>query len=226
MALRTDLQPVQAVCYDFDGTLVDSFGGIEVAVAAAVQELAPQFSLPPLRPLIGPPLGRMLQTALPEASAELRDAISQRFRELYDGGLWCQCRLYDGVRENLENWHGAGGIPAYLVTNKRLLPTQILLSHFGISTLFRHVSATDGSANAPDKAQSLAELIRAEALFPEHCLFVGDSADDHAAAKAVAMPFVAASYGYGNAGELAPDRQIGLFQELAQFLHRNIAEGH
>jgi len=197
---------------------VDSFGGIEAAIIEATGRLAPEFTLPPLRPLIGPPLGRMLEIALPDASDGLREDLAAAFRELYDGGLCCACDLYPGVANHLELWHGDGTLPAYLVTNKRLNPTLLLLRHFGIDGNFRRVVATDGSVGSPSKAENLRLLVEELGLAAADCLFVGDSADDHAAAEAIGMPFVAASYGYGDAAARAPHAVIRNFGELEPYL--------
>lgn len=194
------MRPPTAILFDFDGTLVDSFAGIEVAVNQAVAELLPEHTLPPLRPMIGPALRGMLERALPEARSSELDAVAQRFKTLYDGGLCLECHLYPEVEAVLRTLLSGPERPrAFIVTNKRLVPTRLLLDHFGIASLFEAVVASDAPVPFKSKIEAVAWTIEKFQLDVATTLFVGDSQDDFEAATSNGLDFLPVAYGYGNA---------------------------
>jgi len=211
------MQHVAAIFYDFDGTLVDSAEGIAAALRAAIGEVFPDVTLPPLRPLIGPPLGIMLQTLLPTASSDERETVAARFKSLYDGGLCCECDLFPSVLETLARLHD-GGRPAFLMTNKRAVPTRQMLAHFGLEPRFRDWLGSDSPPGFGSKGDMVRHLVDKHRLRAARCLLVGDSRDDFEAAQTVEMPFVAVAYGYGNAPELSRGPRLEAFDELTGLL--------
>ena len=208
-----------AILYDFDGTLADTLPGIEAAVRAAAAQVDASWRLPALRPLIGPPLRRMVELALPLGRPDQWDEIVRRFKELYDGGLCLECGLYSGVQETLQSIHSRVGSPRpFVVTNKRAIPTHLLLRHFGVEQMFEAVIASDSPPGFASKGDAVGWTLKHFGLSAADILFVGDSRDDYEAALQNEVPFLPVSYGYGEATKHAPGRSLDSFADLTSHL--------
>lgn len=187
----------RVVLFDLDGTLVDSAPGIEAISRQALAEVLPARVLPPLRPLIGPPIARVLRAALPDLTDDELQAIVARFRAHYDRDGWRTARAIPGAGEVLEAL-AARGIPAFVVTNKPAAPTAAILAALDWAPLLRGALSPD-SATPPfvNKAAAIAHLRDRHALDPAGAWLVGDAEDDRAAARAHGIRFAPALYGYG-----------------------------
>lgn len=216
---------LSAILYDFDGTLVDTLPGIEAGIVRAVGAVFPQVELPVLRQYIGPPLLKTLRIHLPDATDTEVEKVATEFKRLYDGGVCLECAVYPGVLETLRHLHNASGVPAFIVTNKRFVPTELLLKHFGMWESFRGLAASDWPQAFGSKAEAMAHILKEHGLDAARALMVGDSRDDFESAQANGVPFVAASYGYGNAAELAPARVLTQFGELPAMVNAFTAKG-
>ena len=76
------------ILLDLDGTLVDSWPGIEYASQVAVRATLPGKVMPELRPYMGPPIREMFRQALQEESVEVIIELERQFRASYDGEGW------------------------------------------------------------------------------------------------------------------------------------------
>lgn len=210
---------IRTYVFDLDGTLVDSIPGIEVAARAALAEQAMACVLPSLLPFIGPPIRRMLQTALALTDEKLLDRLEAAFRQHYDQGAWRETLPYAGVVDTLRTLH-AGGARLYVLTNKPALPTARILEHLGWAGLFTEVvtplSRTPAYASKTEAALELRARLRHA---PQATLLVGDSPDDAAAATAAGFAFAAAAWGYGRVDVSLPagGQTLGQFSDLLSF---------
>ena len=102
---------------------------------------------------------------------------------------------------------GAAGCTLSIATNKRLLPTRLILEHLGWSGHFAAVYALDlFEPRLPDKAAMIARLLQDRGIDRADAVYVGDRGEDGESADANQLPFIAATWGYGSleAGEMAP----------------------
>jgi phosphoglycolate phosphatase len=215
---------IGAVIFDLDGTLIDSLPGIQACLAQSLEQVLPGTVVPPVRDYIGPGVVDMCRMLLPDATAEDVDEVVRRFRDAYDAGGWRLVQAYPGVPEVLKALSAAGRT-LYVVTNKPELPTRLILEELGLLGLFKQVVARD-SAPKPyaSKSDALAGLMTGFAIDPSAALFVGDSVDDAVASRSCGVPFVAASWGYGDgAASGTAIATIGDITELPDVVAR--AEG-
>jgi phosphoglycolate phosphatase len=86
-----------------------------------------------------------------------------------------------------------------IATNKRRTPTLRILEYLGWNGYFR-ITGTLDSTIPPhaNKAALIRNILEEMNLAPGLSLYVGDKLEDGHAAEANAMPFFAASWGYGN----------------------------
>jgi phosphoglycolate phosphatase len=186
-----------AILFDFDGTLIDSAPSILASFAAALQRTGLKAAVPLTPSLIGPPLLSAVGTLLGTGDEPTRQRFAAAFREQYDLAGYRHTAAYDGVPALLEGLHEAG-IHPYLVTNKRIAPTRLILAHLRWEHWFRGVYALDAlQPPAPNKTSLIRDVLQREALRPADTWMVGDSPEDQSAAAGNALRFLAARWGYG-----------------------------
>jgi phosphoglycolate phosphatase len=189
--------PVQHILFDFDGTLIDSSGAILTTMAAVLSTngLTPQRPL--TRDLIGPPLLQTLQALTGSTDEVLLSALAAQFRQRYDSDGVAVTEAYAGVATVLQRLHDAG-LQLYLATNKRQVPTLLLLERFGWLHYFAAVYCLDSRQPAfASKSQMLQMLLTEKNINASQAVYVGDTNHDEIAATAAGLPFFAVSWGYG-----------------------------
>ncbi|MGA2115546.1 MAG: HAD hydrolase-like protein [Bryobacteraceae bacterium] len=203
--------------FDLDGTLVDSLPGIEWSIQAALARCG----LPPLcrdlRPLIGPPIRRILAAVSGVREPERLDRLEYAFRSSYDSGGWRRTRLRAGAAELLEQLRD-GGIGLWVVTNKPALATRRILGEWKLAGLFEEIRCRD-SRTPPfrSKAETLRELLERRELTPSACLMIGDTAEDCDAAMAAGIDCAVVADGYGADTPLpAGSKRVSGWDEIAE----------
>jgi phosphoglycolate phosphatase len=198
---------IDAVCFDLDGTLVDSRAGIETALRSAVADVLPGQPIDESKWSIGPPLEVILQQLLPD-NGDAHEAIAAAFRHRYDTDGWRSAKPYPGVIEALDAL-AATGLRLDVVTNKRSVPTSLILERPPLGGRFSLAISLD-TAEPPHrtKADALATLVATIGLPPSRVAYVGDSADDRVAARLTGCEFVAIGWGYGRAAETTDSRDL------------------
>jgi phosphoglycolate phosphatase len=201
------LHPFDAIFYDLDGTLADSCEGIEWAARQALGERWPEHTSGPLRHLIGPPIRAIFGAALREQNVEFEegdlDALEKRYRALYDSEGCSRATAFSGVREGLER-RQVLGLRQFVVTNKPKAPTQRMLRALELADFIEEVGSPDTrEPRFASKGEAARWLLQKHNLVASQVLFVGDARDDALAAQAIGARFVAVSWGYGAAHEIA-----------------------
>ncbi len=138
--------------------------------------------------------------------AAVIDALAAGFKASYDSSGYRQTAAYAGVDAMLRRLRAAG-CTLSIATNKRLLPTRLILEHLGWSEHFAAVYALDlFEPRLPDKAAMIARLLQDRGIDRADAVYVGDRGEDGESADANQLPFIAATWGYGSleAGEMAP----------------------
>lgn len=118
-------------------------------------------------------------------------------------------RLYPGVRPTLKALRQRG-IRLYMASNCSLLGIDNFMAYTGLSELFDD-TITQGHTGM-DKAHNIQLLVERHNL--QHPVYVGDIEADAREARLAGVPFVWASYGFGQVE--APDYTINQFSDLLQ----------
>ena len=222
-ALQARLAPVRALCFDLDGTLLDTIPDLAAAANAMLtdQGHAPR-PLAEVATYVGKGAERMLAAAGVPASigTPAFDAVRERFHANYHRVNGQAARLYPGVLEGLQKLQ-ARGLPMAVVTNKPFAYIEPLLVQFGLAPFFAFSIGGDSlPVRKPDPGQLL-EACRRLALTPADVLMVGDSLNDTQAARAAGMPVVILPYGYNEGRPLESvdaDAVIQTIDQLADWL--------
>ena len=206
-----DLNRLTAAIVDLDGTMVDTLGDFELALARTLADLV----LPPVdRAFIERTVGRgsmhLLKNTLAQVGGapELLDRAWTHYQRHYADVNGSHAEVYPGVREGLAGMRARGWRLA-CVTNKPRAFALALLEAKGLRSSFEHVFGGDSFERQKPDPLPLIKTCEALGTAPAHTLMVGDSRNDCEAARAAGCPVVLVSYGY-NHGEPVADARPDL----------------
>jgi phosphoglycolate phosphatase len=216
-------QPLDAVLFDLDGTLLDTAADIGVALNRALAEFH-------LRPLPESDVRRMIGRGSPilierAAAAQGRvldqatqAAVLERFFHHY-GALQeneeFQAKPYQGVSEALSVLHGAG-LRTAVVTNKQERFASGLLRRLHLLEWIDLVVGGDTCERRKPDPQPLEFACERLGSPPARTLMVGDSINDVLAARAARIPVVCVPYGYNEGNDPRELRCDALIEDLSQ----------
>lgn len=214
-----------AVGFDLDGTLLDTFRDLGMAVNHALQ--LGGFKPVPVdssKDLIGGGAKIMLARAVEQQGGMPEDEFKPLYKEMlkyYAANNAVHSRPYPGVEQALDDL-AAKGVQMAVVTNKFEEFATGILTTLGLADRFVTIIGGDtmGKGNAKPKPDAVIEARK-------RCgggsfAFVGDSSYDVAAAKGAEVPVVVAAYGYCDKAphELGGDAIIERFDQLLPTLER------
>ena len=211
---------IRAAIVDLDGTMVDTVGDFEVALARALADLgyapvAREF----IRVTVGKGSEHLLRCTLAQvgAPAALYDAAWQRYQHHYLSINGKHATVFPGVPEGLRAMRAAGWRLACL-TNKPTAFARPLLATKGLDAFFDQVFGGDAFARKKPDPLPLVQTCRALGSVPAATLMVGDSSNDAAAARAAGCPVVLVSYGYNHGEPIAAAGADAVVERLDQVL--------
>lgn len=213
---------LDAVLFDFDGTLVDSAPDFIDALNRLLSERGrPPVAYDDFRRLAGDGARRLLErvheTHGDAPAEEELAALVKRLIGYYYEVMTQKSRPFPGVLEILESLRAAE-VALGVCTNKTDRSTRQLLAHFGLADHFGAVLCGDTvKAKKPDPLH-LEEAMALLGSTAERTVMVGDSATDVKAARAAGVRVVAVEFGYSPvpATELGADAVIGHMAELPE----------
>ncbi|WP_379920816.1 HAD-IA family hydrolase [Erythrobacter sp. R86502] len=196
--------PFDAIGFDLDGTLLDTFHDLGAAVNhALVLGGFAAVSVESSKDLIGGGAKIMLARALDAQGGVGDDEFRRLYKAMlafYEQNNAVHTAPYAGVREGLAAF-AAQGIRMAVVTNKFEAFARSVLTQLGMIDIFETVIGGDSMGRGED-GQYLAKphpapvLAAHAALGGRRFVFVGDSTYDVRSAKAAGVPVIAAAYGY------------------------------
>jgi len=201
----------QAIAFDLDGTLVDSAGGVALALNTALHEAdLPCFDLQRVRSWIGDGPDVLIERAL--RAIDLQDIdtawLSARVRRNFDAmtlGLpFAECAIYAGVETLLELLRRKN-VPLAVITNTPTPLARAVLEGAGLLDRFATVCGADTAALRMPSPLLIERTARVLATRPEHILVIGDSASALQAACAAGCRAAWAGWGYGLFGSIRGD---------------------
>ena len=181
--------------FDFDGTLVHSEAAITQCFESIAKKLAPHRLDVAKNVLIGPPLRQTVAEILGDPEHPLIDEFVSAFIEMHDDDVLNHTTAYPSAHETLASLHHRGDKIA-IATNKRLAPTIKILQHFNWEQFFVFVECSDSEVIMRDKHQMIKTIVEKDNDF-KGAYFVGDTVGDGLSANSSRMPFIKATYGYG-----------------------------
>lgn len=167
-----------AVCFDLDGTLIDSVH--DIAAAANCVRRSHQLSDLPIQTIstyIGNGVRTLLEKSLGKSESEILDQDIEIWWEYYRDHCLDQTVLYPGIRDLLQSLKKAG-IQLGVVTNKPHAASEIILKGLKIHDWFGVIVGADSTSKKkpdPDPLIFAAETLRVDL---KRVLMVGDGTPD------------------------------------------------
>jgi phosphoglycolate phosphatase len=209
------------IIFDLDGTLSDSREGIFNAYTYAFEKLnikRPDKEL--LMTLIGPPLQKGFADAFGLQGADNENAVKV-FREYYASKGLFENKLYDGIKELLEELSMAGA-SLYVATSKYSIYASQVLHYFGIANYFTEISGADYNGYHASKVDLVARILRNNNIHdPMEVVIIGDTHYDIDAAAELGIDSIGVTYGFSSLEEITrfdPDYIADTVEDLQHLL--------
>ena len=197
-----DRIPVDALFFDFDGTLGDTRQGICNAWKRTIAEA--KVECPDFDKIfrVGPPADLMAKLLFPNFSEAEQAEMARRYKANYDGS--------DMVGEEPFPWSGklldhffSANKKIYVVTYKRMVSTLRLIKCYGFENYFSGVWGCDAiPGENMHKGELLKLAVRISGVAPEKCMMIGDTELDITAGHEAGVHTCAVTWGYGDPEKL------------------------
>ena len=203
MARETMLsQPIRAVLFDLDGTLIDTLPDLHAAACAMLNDLGrPPLPLESIRAYVGRGIPNLIKRVLANSLHVAEDpnppppeAVAS-YRRHYARENGRNAKVYPGVLEGLASLR-ALGVPLGVVTNKADIFIQPLLEQTRLSSYFDVLVGGDRLPKVKPDPMPLVWACGRLGVSPAETLFIGDSINDALAARAAGCPVFLLPYGY------------------------------
>jgi phosphoglycolate phosphatase len=207
---------LRAVLWDLDGTLTDSVRFV-VDTANRVIEAhgGTALDFDSVGAMTGLPLEEIFRLAWPDLTADLAHLYRTEYRDIYDREIIPATRLFDGARETLHAFHGAGLLQA-TVTGKRAADCERILRGLGIASeidVYLGGDSVPRPKPAPDLARHAMERLGVAA---HECVVVGDANADIAMGKAAGARTIQVLWGFARARIDGADDVVATWADLRQ----------
>lgn len=203
------MSQLRHILFDLDGTLIDS----APAILSSFRDAFTQTGIPAVcsidESIIGPPLTETLELLAGSREPDQINRLAEAFKASYDSEGYRLTATFAGIDRMLSQLKAAG-LSLAIATNKRILPTRLILEHLGWSDYFATVYALDlFTPRLANKAAMLARLMAEQAIPADQAIYIGDRSEDGESADANQLPFLAVTWGYGSlqAAEMRPHWQ-------------------
>ena len=209
--------------FDWDGTLVDSVAYIAQSMrTAAGEENLPIPTVDAVREIVGLGLTEAVQRLFPQLDEAHNKALCARYSTVFRRDQDEPCRLFDGVRNSLEELRDVG-FQLAVATGKSRNGLRRAMQELQMEGLFVASRCADETRSKPDPLMLL-ELLEELAVAPAHALMVGDTLHDLTMANNAGVASIAVDYGAHSRARLltaAPIACISQFSEIKIHINKH-----
>ncbi|SRR5579883_298611 len=203
---------IQAILFDLDGTLLDTFDFIYGAFEHAFERHGvPPLTRDKISELMGGPLEEVYQVMAPNHDPSL---LTETHRTFQSENIHLVALFVDTipVLEELKR----RGLKIAAITTRSLRTSLRSLEATGIAKYFDLVLSAEDVSNVKPHPEPILKALDALELKPEQAVMVGDTSADIEAGKNAGVKTIAALYGFaGNRLlSLKPDYAIKELKEL------------
>lgn len=202
-------QPIQAVFFDLDGTLIDTAPDfVRIIQQMCADEGRPAPSEAAIREQVSAGARAMVQLMFAEQLGQICDddlrllSRRQAFLDRYEIDVCVDSRVFEGLEvllEKLEVYH----IPWGIVTNKPRYLAENLLDKLNLSSRCGVLVCPDDVKNPKPNPEPLYLACQKIGVEPFACIYIGDHRRDIEAGRAAGMQTAIAGFGYLSAADLA-----------------------
>lgn len=203
-----------AVVFDLDGTLADTFSTVlRLFNRVMLDRTGRQWRLEEMLPYFGPPETIMFQRMFP--AAELHEPmIADYFRFSREDGH--EIKPFDGISELVSELKSSG-VKLGVFSAANAEAARIRVGHAGLLDFFDEVIGGDSVTNSKPHPDGLLHLMERFGVDPAATLYVGDMVADIQTGQAAGVTTVAVTWGAAKRESLAaaqPDFIVEKPQQL------------
>ena len=205
----------KGILFDMDGTLWDASEQVTAAWNIALAKNADlggrQITAAQMQNLMGKTMTDIFHILLPNADEKRRTAIAEDCCEEENSYLRSRgAVLYPGVAETLRELSRSYRL--FIVSNCQDGYIEAFLAYYGFGSLFTDTECFGRTGKT--KKDNIRLLLERNHL--KQAVYVGDTQLDFESAQFAGLPFIHASYGYGEVKEAA--HSINGFSELTEIV--------
>ena len=208
---------MKQILFDLDGTLTDSGEGI----IHCMQETLEHFGLPvpskeDLRIVVGPPLRDSLIRF--GVAPEDADAAIEVYRKHYvDHGRY-ENYPYPGIEETLQRLKMQGH-QLYVATSKPEAMAIEILQYYSLAQYFDIISGAAPEGSRDNKEKVIQHLLQQISPIRGQLIMVGDTIYDIEGAKALDIPAIGVSWGYGVVADMKSAGAFGIVDTMEELVN-------
>ncbi|SHG84776.1 HAD-IA family hydrolase [Marivita hallyeonensis] len=216
--------PLRLVVFDVDGTLVNSQSHILVSMRQTFDDLA--LPVPEDQAIlqgIGLSLPELMARLVPDADANVHEALAIRYKELSYArhatvGRDAESPFYPGMRDVLEQLRKDDFTLLATATGKSRRGLNRMIAHHGLHGYFQSTQVADDHPSKPHPSMLLSALSET-GVDAENAIMIGDTSFDMAMGKAAGMATIAVSWGYHPISHLAENAIVESAEDLMTALN-------
>ena len=226
-------KPPMTLCFDLDGTLVDTAPDLLNALDSCLAQAGyPKPNHDIIRPIIGSGAKAMIKRAfesdqttqtLPDET-EI-DRLWHSFIEHYSTYIADKSRPFPAAFKSLQTLKDKGYLLA-ICTNKPISLTISLLDALDLTPLFASIVGTNSTPYTKPDARVLHSTVQSAGGNIQAAIMIGDSKTDIDAARNANIPVIGVTFGYSEQPieTLQPDKVMNEYDELEGLIAQIINE--
>jgi phosphoglycolate phosphatase len=189
------------ILFDFDGTLINTWPGIEATLRASLEALdIPVRDGTITRSLVGMPLAKVFEGLQGDGPLST-EIITQKYRELFPTVGMSSAEPFGGILEMLDKLKGRDK-EIFLVTARSEMIAKQMMDDHSLTGFFTWVRGEQEGEMPDGKEHMVEEVLLKFGLARQDCVMVGDRSYDIEAALANSIKALGVTYGYGTREEL------------------------
>lgn len=213
---------MKACIFDLDGTLCNTLESMAVSTNQCIEPLG-YAPLPAenFKYYAGDGAKTLVERALLDAGDKKLvhlDAVFQAYKEIFDRDCTYKVTIYDGISKMLCELKSMG-MKLGVLSNKPHEQTKKVIEHFFGNELFDYVQGQqEGIEKKPDPSGALA-IAKAFNVYPEECMYVGDTNVDMMTGNRAGMFTVGVLWGFRTKEELLNHHAHALAEKPEDLVH-------
>jgi phosphoglycolate phosphatase-like HAD superfamily hydrolase len=196
-SLPDPADPATVLLFDLDGTITDSFAGIENSFRHALAVVgAPEPDSALVAGIAGPPMVDSLR-GLQLSDADV-DAAMLAYRERYVATGWLENSVFDGMASLLADL-AATGRPMAVATSKNQTTARRILEHFGLDGHFHYIAGASDDGSRRTKSDVIEHALSSLGITDvseRPVVMIGDRHHDVHGSADFGIPAVFVTWGY------------------------------